>query len=295
MKFCKKCNIEKDDELFYKDKGKKDGRRGSCIECDKIYTEKNKEKRKEYIKDYSEKNKEKRKEYFEKYKEKNKDSLLEKRKLSYEKNKEEILLKQKEYNDNNKENINERSRARYHNLKDKKTFNKRKNDKKKEYRKEYYEENKENILLRQKEYYEENKENIKKYREGYKPIRNKKRREEYKYKIQNDKIFYLSESIRSLIKASFKKSKFEKNSKTNEILGCSFEEFKVYLESKFESWMNWDNKGLYNGEQNYGWDIDHIIPLASAQTEDDIIRLNHYTNLQPLCSYINRVIKRDKI
>jgi len=51
------------------------------------------------------------------------------------------------------------------------------------------------------------------------------------------------------------------------------------LESKFEDWMNWDNQGKYNGEFNYGWDINHIIPISSAKTEDDIIKLNHYTNL----------------
>ena len=80
--------------------------------------------------------------------------------------------------------------------------------------------------------------------------------------------------------------------RTHELLGCSLEEFKVYLESKFEPWMSWGNYGKYNGEYEYGWDIDHIIPVSSAQTEDDIIRLNHFTNLQPLCSKFNRVIKR---
>ena len=62
---------------------------------------------------------------------------------------------------------------------------------------------------------------------------------------------------------------------------------------KFESWMSWENRGLYNGELNYGWDIDHIVPLSSAKKEDDIIKLNHYSNLQPLCSKVNRDIKRD--
>jgi len=54
-----------------------------------------------------------------------------------------------------------------------------------------------------------------------------------------------------------------------------------------------ENRGLYNGEFNYVWDIDHIIPLSSAETEDDVIRLNHYSNLQPLCSKVNRDIKMD--
>ncbi len=54
------------------------------------------------------------------------------------------------------------------------------------------------------------------------------------------------------------------------------------------------NHGKYNGELNYGWDMDHIIPMASAKNEEEVIRLNHYTNFQPLDSYENRVIKRDK-
>jgi len=37
------------------------------------------------------------------------------------------------------------------------------------------------------------------------------------------------------------------------------------------------------------------IPISYAKTEEDVIKLNHYTNLQPLCSFVNRVIKRDKI
>ena len=77
-------------------------------------------------------------------------------------------------------------------------------------------------------------------------------------------------------------------------LGCTFEEFKLYLESKFEGWMSWENYGKYNGELNYGWDIDHITPLSKAKTEDDIYNLSHYSNLQPLCSKINRDIKKDK-
>ena len=47
-------------------------------------------------------------------------------------------------------------------------------------------------------------------------------------------------------------------------------------------------------EVNKTWDIDHITPISSAETEDDVIKLNHFTNFQPLCSYTNRVIKRDK-
>jgi hypothetical protein len=110
-------------------------------------------------------------------------------------------------------------------------------------------------------------------------------------KIKTDNLFKLKINISS----SIKKCIVRKSKKTNEILGCSYDFLKSYLESKFEPWMTWDNYGLYTGETNIGWDIDHIIPLSSAKTEEEIVKLNHYTNLQPLCSYINRYIKKDKI
>jgi len=102
-------------------------------------------------------------------------------------------------------------------------------------------------------------------------------------------------ALRSRISSSMKNSIRDKSKKSIDILGCSFEELKVYLESKFEPWMNWENRGLYNGELNYGWDIDHIVPSSSAKSEEELMRLNHYTNLQPLCSKVNRDIKKDKL
>lgn len=59
--------------------------------------------------------------------------------------------------------------------------------------------------------------------------------------------------------------------------------------------MSWDNYGKYNGEFNFGWDFDHIIPVSSAKTIEEVYKLNHYTNFQPLCSKINRDIKRDNM
>lgn len=56
--------------------------------------------------------------------------------------------------------------------------------------------------------------------------------------------------------------------------------------------MSWDNHGKYNGEPNYGWDIDHIIPLRTAVDEKELFNLCFYNNLQPLCSYINRNVKK---
>ena len=39
--------------------------------------------------------------------------------------------------------------------------------------------------------------------------------------------------------------------------------------------MTWENHGKL-------WHIDHIVPLATAETEEDLYKLFHYTNLQPL-------------
>ena len=38
-------------------------------------------------------------------------------------------------------------------------------------------------------------------------------------------------------------------------------------------------------------DLDHIIPVSSATTAEEVIRLNHYTNFQLLPSIYNRNIK----
>jgi hypothetical protein len=119
-----------------------------------------------------------------------------------------------------------------------------------------------------------------------------------KKRMQSDPLFRLGLSIRKLINIHIKTNGYTKKSRTHEILGCSFQEFKSYIESKFQPWMNWDNygnpkDGIY--ELNKTWDFDHIIPISSAKTEEELIKLNHYTNLQPLCSLTNRNIKKNKL
>ena len=113
---------------------------------------------------------------------------------------------------------------------------------------------------------------------------------------QNEPLVRLRTNIRSLIGQSIRNKGFKKSLKSEQILNCTFEEFKQHLEGLFEPWMNWDNygnpkDGLF--EPNKTWDIDHIIPVTTAITEEDIIKLNHYTNLKPLCSYVNRWVKKD--
>ena len=169
----------------------------------------------------------------------------------------------------------------------------------KAYNKSYYEKNKLKLKNKNKDYYYDNKKDIlikvSNYQKNNKDKINEVKNTYRKNRRNSDPLYNLTHGIRSLITISLKEKGVKKNSKTSEILGCSFDEFKQHLESKFESWMNWENKALYNGTLNYGWDIDHIIPISSAKTEEELLNLNHYSNLQPLCSYVNRNIKRNII
>ena len=129
-----------------------------------------------------------------------------------------------------------------------------------------YKKNKENILSANKKYRDENREKRNKY------VRERK---------LTDPIFKLKHSMNSRIRVFMKTKNITKKNKTFDIVGCSPEELKEHLENQFTEGMTWENHG------RYGWHIDHIIPLSSATTEDDIIKLCNYKNLQPLWAIDN--------
>lgn len=74
-----------------------------------------------------------------------------------------------------------------------------------------------------------------------------------------------------------------KSAKTVELLGCSIESFSIYLESKFESGMTWENYGTK-------WEIDHIMPCAifDLTKPEHQRRCFHFSNYQPLPISENR-------
>jgi len=122
-----------------------------------------------------------------------------------------------------------------------------------------------NNVLHTKQYKKLNFEKLKSYNKNYGKIRR-----------ESDVLFKLSGNIRTRISQFIKSNKFTKRNKTFEIVGCSSEFLKKYLEEQFTDNMSWDNHGTY------GWHIDHKIPLSSAKTEKEFYELCHYTNLQPL-------------
>lgn len=121
--------------------------------------------------------------------------------------------------------------------------------------------NKDKENLRKKEYYYSNK-------RKHLDSQNKRR----KIRRKTDINFRLRENLRSRM------SNLIKSGSAIRDLGCSIEEFKKYIESKFQPQMNWNNYGLN------GWEIDHIIPLSSFDLSNikDLRKATHYTNLQPL-------------
>lgn len=166
-------------------------------------------------------------------------------------------------------------------------------------RRNYYLDNKDEILIKCKEFRENNKDYTKSYKKMY---YSKNREKLIKYstdfhlnRMKNDTLYKFGANIRCLIKNSIKNKGYKKNTKTEKILGIDILGFSKYIESMFEPWMTWDNHGIYNGDLDYGWDIDHIIPISSSVNEEDVIKLNHYTNLQPLCGYTNRNSKKNKL
>lgn len=77
-----------------------------------------------------------------------------------------------------------------------------------------------------------------------------------------------------------------KRGRTFDMLGYTPAELKTHLERQFKKGMNWENRHL--------WEIDHIIPISTAKTEDDVIALNQLSNLRPLWAEKNNE-KKDKI
>ena len=218
--------------------------------------------------------------------------MINKKYLTEEERKEAKRLYNKEYREKNKEKIKE---LQSNWVKNNPNYFKdlAKSEKEIIRKKEWVKNNLETNKNSKKEWVKNNPNKVKETKNRWLEKRPNYYNEYIKERSKTDFLFKLSNNIRCLIRNSIKRNGFDKNNTTNKILNCSIEEFKKYLESKFEPWMTWDNYGLYNGTPEYGWDIDHIIPSSSAITEEELLKLNHFSNLQPLCSYFNRDVKKD--
>ena len=132
-----------------------------------------------------------------------------------------------------------------------------------EYKKEYCEANRESINEKKKEYREANRESINEYMKEYEKARSK-----------IDSLYKMRRNISKNIRGSFARNGYSKKSRTHEILGCSYDEFRDHLESQFVEGMTWENMGE--------WHLDHKIPVSYGENEEEVKALNHHSNFQPL-------------
>ncbi len=143
----------------------------------------------------------------------------------------------------------------------------------------------------QQKWERENYTRRKEYRRIYfenNPHIKKKISENIKKKRREIPMVKLTCALRSRIYAAIKNFDLKKQSSIKSILGADIKTVKAFIEKQFKKGMTWENHG------QYGWHIDHKIPFSSAKTEEELLILCHYTNLQPLWAKEN-LSKGDKI
>jgi hypothetical protein len=128
----------------------------------------------------------------------------------------------------------------------------------------YYQDHKEQNRINCKEYSKNHREQLNKY------LRNWKRNHPMSVFIDR-----LRKRVWDAVKGNIK------SASTKELLGCTTEFLRNYLQSQFTEGMTWDNYGE--------WHIDHIKPCASFDLSkpEEQNKCFHYTNLQPLWAIDN--------
>lgn len=109
----------------------------------------------------------------------------------------------------------------------------------------------------------------------YKKNEARKKRESSKITLK------LAQLLRNRTKVAIKIKNLRKSKHFHEYIGCTSIELKQHLEKQFQPGMTWENHSFS------GWHIDHIIPLCSAKNEQELYKLCHFTNLQPLWAQAN--------
>ena len=189
-----------------------------------------------------------------------KEKERDRKKVWYEANKERLKAKSKSYYEANKEKL----KAYYESNKEKLNTQS----------KAHYEANKEKRKAQNKEYREANREKRKAQNKAYREANRERLNAYLNQRRAKDPFLKMKCNLRVRTSQAFRNGGYKKNTKTAETLGAEFQEVFDHLENLFTEGMEWSNQGE--------WHIDHIIPLASANTKEELIALCHYTNLQPL-------------
>lgn len=123
---------------------------------------------------------------------------------------------------------------------------------------------------------------------------------------QNSRRYYRSNivfKLKSRISSEIRKALINQNSSKcgksiSNYLSYSMLELKQHLENLFESWMNWQNHGIYKIEawndkdkSTWTWQIDHVIPQSqfkyTSMEDNEFKKCWALNNLRPLSSKQN--------
>lgn len=87
-------------------------------------------------------------------------------------------------------------------------------------------------------------------------------------------------SLRGRFRMAFQNSSGKKTDSVLKLLGCSIPDFRIYIESKFDVGMSWENYGRGHDK----WHLDHIVPCAifDLTNPEHQSRCFHFSNYQPL-------------
>lgn len=206
-------------------------------------------------------------------------------KEQYKKNRDKVLLRNKIYD---KEHSEEKKKYRENRANEISKYNHDYYNENLDKIKSYRYNNKDRIKEQAKRYRVEHKEYLRKLRKLFYKNNPHYARDYEKRKMVEDDLYKFKKLVRNMIRASFNRKGLRKSRNTKDIVGCDYKFLQKYL---LETYKN-----------NYGYEwnrvesvhIDHIIPLATASTEEEIIKLCHYTNLQLLKAKDN-IEKSDKL
>lgn len=144
--------------------------------------------------------------------------------------------------------------------------------------KDNYAKHRESYLEQKRQYWKDNKESITEYRSDNKEFLAIACRKRRKSRLKTDPIFRLRKNVPERIRNFLKSKGIRKCRNTISIVGLNNTELFDYLCGTFEM-----NYGI--PRSSIPWEmmhIDHIIPLSSALTKEEIYKLCYYTNLQLL-------------
>ena len=271
MKMCTKCKVEKDEGEFWKNKARSDGLCGVCKACQK-----------ETVQKYSQTDEFKawRKENRAKPKNKAKEKEYNHRPENKAKRKaqdqsEDGKAWRKEYNQDPE--VKERSRILKSSdaYKNKAKINRQKPEVKEKIKEQRQSDSYKELVLKHNNS-EKSKSSRKKYQQSPEGKAQAKIRRDEREK--EDPFFKTKRRLRGVIRESFRRQGYSKASTTHRMVGCSYEDFSLFVGSK----------------PMEGYELDHICPCNQSVNEEELVKLQHYTNFQWLLKSDN-VKKADKI